>query len=374
MRDYYRCYAKISLSAVRHNINEVKKRLPDGVKTLAVIKANAYGHGAERLAECLADLVDYYAVATLEEAEQLREKGITMPVMILGYTSPRKYDDLVRQSITQTIYSLEDAKKLDEAAARVGKNAIVHIALDTGMTRIGFQVEEAEADRIAEISRLPHITLEGMFTHFACADQQDKSYCTMQLQQFDSMAAMLEKRKVSIPILHVCNSAGIMEFTEHRYDMVRSGIVTYGLYPSDDVQKENMDLIPALEWKTHVIHVKDVPPGKGVSYGATYVTEKPVTRIATISAGYADGYPRSLSSRGKVLIHGQWAPIIGRICMDQMMADVTDIPDVQVEDTVTLIGQDGENRITAEELGACSGRFNYELVCDISERVPRIYE
>ena len=243
-----------------------------------------------------------------------------------------------------------------------------------GMTRIGFQVTEHDADEAAKIADLPHIELEGMFTHFSCADQEDKTYCSMQMEKYDKMTALLAEHGVTIPLRHICNSAGIMEFDDHRFEMVRSGIITYGIYPSEEVKKERLDLIPALSWKSHVIHVKEVGPGIGVSYGATYVTEKPMTRIATVSAGYADGYPRALSNQGCVLIHGKKAPIIGRICMDQMMVDVTDIPDVQVEDVVTLVGTDGDETITIEEIANPAARFDYEMLCDISSRVTRVYK
>lgn len=373
MNGYHRCFAEVSLCAIGHNIAEVKKRLAPGVKLLAVIKADAYGHGAMRVGKYLEPEADYFAVATIEEAIELREGGISLPILILGYTSPSQYPEVVAYDITQTIDSLETAQKLDQEARRQKRCAKVHVAVDTGMTRIGFQVEETQADQIAVIWKLPHIELEGMFTHFSCADQQDKTYCMRQLQKFEHMKEMLEKRGIAIPISHVCNSAGIMEFRDYRFEMVRSGIVTYGLYPSEDVQKENLNLWPALQWKAHVIHVKDVKPGLGVSYGATYVTEKPVTRIATVSVGYADGYPRALSSKGRVLIHGQYAPVLGRVCMDQMMVDVTDIPDVQVEDIVTLVGRDGNKRISIEEVADPAARFNYEMLCNISRRVPRIY-
>ena len=373
MNDYLRCWAEISLPAVGHNIEEVRKRLAPNVRLLAVIKADAYGHGAVRVGKYLEDRVDYFAVATLEEAVELRENGIRLPVLILGYTSPSQYEDLVAFDITQTLYSRETAELLNREAQAQGKRARVHIALDTGMTRIGFQVTEKEADIIAEIGKLPALELEGLFTHFACADQEDKAYCAMQLKKYDEMAELLERRGIRIPLKHVCNSAGIMEFDDYRYDMVRSGIVTYGLYPSEEVRKERLDLIPALEWKSRVIHVKEVGEGLGVSYGATYVTHGEKTRIATVSAGYADGYPRALSSRGRVLIHGQYAPVLGRVCMDQFMVDVSGIPDVKVEDIVTLVGRDGENRISIEEVADPAARFNYEMACGISSRVPRIY-
>ena len=374
MNRYLRCYAEISLEAIGHNIREVKKRLPEGVKLLGVVKANAYGHGAVPVASYLENQVDYFATATIEEAVELRENGISAPILILGYVSPSQYGDLVEYDITQTIDSYAQALALEKEAARQNRKAKAHLAVDTGMTRIGFQVTEHDADVAAKIADLPHIELEGMFTHFSCADQEDKTYCSMQMEKYDKMTALLAERGVTIPLRHICNSAGIMEFDDHRFEMVRSGIITYGIYPSEEVKKERLDLIPALSWKSHVIHVKEVGPGIGVSYGATYVTEKPMTRIATVSAGYADGYPRALSNQGCVLIHGKKAPIIGRICMDQMMVDVTDIPDVQVEDVVTLVGTDGDETITIEEIANPAALFDYEMLCDISSRVTRVYK
>ena len=374
MNRYLRCYAEISLEAIGHNIREVKKRLPEGVKLLGVVKANAYGHGAVPVASYLENQVDYFATATIEEAVELRENGISAPILILGYVSPSQYGDLVEYDITQTIDSYAQALALEKEAARQNRKAKAHLAVDTGMTRIGFQVTEHDADEAAKIADLSHIELEGMFTHFSCADQEDKTYCSMQMEKYDKMTALLAERGVTIPLRHICNSAGIMEFDDHRFEMVRSGIITYGIYPSEEVKKERLDLIPALSWKSHVIHVKEVGPGIGVSYGATYVTEKPMTRIATVSAGYADGYPRALSNQGCVLIHGKKAPIIGRICMDQMMVDVTDIPAVQVEDVVTLVGTDGDETITIEEIANPAARFDYEMLCDISSRVTRVYK
>lgn len=370
---YHRCYAQISLGAIGHNIAQVRKRIPQGVKLMAVIKADAYGHGAVEVGRYLEPRADYFAVATVEEAVELREAGIQLPILILGYTSPREFEALVEHGITQTLYSLEDARLLSGEALRQGKRARVHLAVDTGMTRIGFQVTEQDADQAAQAAGLPGLFTEGIFTHFSCADQEDKGYCAMQTDRFERMLALLEQRKTQIPLRHICNSAGIMEFDRYRYEMVRAGIVTYGLYPSEEVRKENLELQPALAWRTHVIHVKDVEPGRGVSYGATYVTSRPVTRIATLSVGYADGYPRALSSKGRVLIRGQYAPILGRVCMDQMMVDVSGIPGVQVEDVATLVGRDQEKCISVEEVADPAARFNYEMVCGISSRVPRIY-
>ena len=371
MNRYLRCYAEISLEAIGHNIREVKKRLPEGVKLLGVVKANAYGHGAVPVASYLENQVDYFATATIEEAVELRENGISAPILILGYVSPSQYGDLVEYDITQTIDSYAQALALEKEAARQNRKAKAHLAVDTGMTRIGFQVTEHDADEAAKIADLPHIELEGMFTHFSCADQEDKTYCSMQMEKYDKMTALLAERGVTIPLRHICNSAGIMEFDDHRFEMVRSGIITYGIYPSEEVKKERLDLIPALSWKSHVIHVKEVGPGIGVSYGATYVTEKPMTRIATVSAGYADGYPRALSNQGCVLIHGKKAPIIGRICMDQMMVDVTDVPEVREDDEAILWG--GTVSDTAETIARKTDTISYEVLCGVSRRVPRVY-
>lgn len=373
MEKYLRTYAKIDLDAILHNINEVKKRINQRVKVMAVIKADGYGHGSTVLGDFLKNEVDYYGVATIEEAIELREYGITLPILILGYTSPSQYSAIIKYDITQTIYNIETAKEMSKTAVQCGKKAKIHIALDTGMTRIGFAANEAGVLEVEEVFTLSNLIVEGLFTHFSCADEVDKSYSELQINRYDNFVELLEHRGRHIPIKHMCNSAGIMEFDHHRFDMVRSGIITYGLYPSEDVNKNAIELKPALEWKTHVVNVKTVDAGRGVSYGKTYIT-KGKTKIATVSIGYADGYPRALSSKGKVLIHGEYAPIIGRICMDQMMIDVTHIDNVKIEDEVTLVGNDGYYSISVEELANMAGSFNYEFVCGIGKRVPRIYE
>ncbi|MDR3595334.1 alanine racemase [Clostridium sp.] len=373
MERYLRTYAKIDLGAILHNINEAKKRIEKNVKVMAVIKANGYGHGAIVLGDFLKSHVDYYGVATLEEAKELREYGIELPILILGYTSPSQYVMLIENDITQTVYNLEMAKEISKAGAICKKEAKVHIALNTGMTRIGFDANEAGVHAIQEILTFPNLSVEGLFTHFATADEMDKDYSKLQMCRYDKFITLLEEKNIHIPIKHMCNSAGIMEFDHHRFDMVRSGIITYGLYPSEEVNKDAIKLKPALEWKTHVINVNTVDAGNGVSYGKTYIT-KGKTKIATLSVGYGDGYPRALSSKGKVLIHGQYAPIIGRICMDQMMVDVTHIENVRIEDEVTLVGRDGDKIISVEELANMAGSFNYEFVCGLGKRVHRIYE
>lgn len=372
MEEYLRCYAEIDLNAIAHNIDEVRKKVGNDVGILTVIKADGYGHGAIPITKCLKDKVQYFAVATLEEAVELREGGVTLPVLILGYTSPKQYEEAVRYDITQTIYSLDTAKKLSEEALRQNRCAKVHIALDTGMTRIGFVMNDVSLEEIVQISRLPGIYLEGVFSHFSCADMTDKSYSKKQMARYDAFMEELAKRNIIVPVKHLCNSAGIIEFDSHRFNMVRSGIMTYGLYPSDEVRTDEVVLKPALSWKTHVVNVRTVDAGHGVSYGATYVTDRP-TKIATLSVGYADGYPRAVSNKGRVIIHGQYAPIIGRVCMDQMMVDVTHIDDVRMEDIAILVGSDKDSSISVEEVAELAGSFNYEFVCGISRRVKRIY-
>lgn len=371
LEKYYRSYMNINLAAIAHNLSECRKRIGDA-KLLAVVKADGYGHGAVAVSRHVEHMVDYFAVACLSEAVELREGGIRKPILILGYTSPKEYGELLAYHVTPTIYSYDAAKKLSDTAGILGCDAKIHIAIDTGMGRIGFVPGEEDANVIAAISKLPGIVLEGMFTHFSKADETDKTYTKEQAEKYAMMVDLLRERRIEIPIKHCCNSAGIMDFEDYRYAMVRSGIITYGLWPSDEVNKDNISLMPAMEWKAHIVHVKDVLAGTRISYGGTFVSDKPM-KIATVSVGYADGYPRSLSNKGKVLIHGMEAPILGRVCMDQMMVDVSHIPDVDIEDVVTLIGRDKDAQLTVEQVAEWSGRFNYEFVCDISTRVSRIY-
>jgi len=375
MRNDLRSYVKIDLDKIAANIHSAQEKVGPDVKMCAVIKTNGYGHGAVEIGRYLKDDVDYYAVACVEEAIELREAGLILPILILGYTLHAQYENLVKYDITQVIYSLEDARALAEVAKKAGKQAKIHIALDTGMGRIGFMPTEESADVVKEIKALEGLDLEGMFTHFATADETDKTYSLLQMERYDAFVDMLAARGVDIPLKHCCNSAGIMEFDHHRFQMVRSGITTYGLYPSDEVIYDNMKIWPALEWKAHVAHVKEVGPGCGVSYGKTYVTTAEMTRIATVTVGYGDGYPRSLSNKGRVLVCGKSAPIIGRVCMDQFMIDVTHIPEIKVEDEVTLVGKDGDEFISVEEVCATAGNtFNYEFVCDINnKRVRRVF-
>lgn len=374
MQDYYRCYAVISLSAIEENIKNVRERLPQGTSLMAVLKADAYGHGAEAVGKRIEKYIDAAGVASVEEGLELRKAGISVPILVLGYSSPRQYGEIIENKIMPTVFEKDEAEKFANEALKRNTIGKINIAIDTGMTRVGFRVNEHSADIIKEINDLPGIKIDGMFTHLSSADTCDEAYSKKQFDEFEKMLELLEKRGVNIRIKHMCNSAGIMKYPEHYYDCVRCGIVTYGLYPSEDVDKNLLSLKPALSWKAHVMHISETEAGRGVSYGATYVTSKDVTRIATVSVGYADGYPRALSSKGVVLINGKRAPVIGRVCMDQIMVDISDVGEVHIEDPVTLIGRDGDEFISAEEVADAAGSFNYELVCHIGKRVKRIYE
>lgn len=371
---YYRVQANVNLDAIKHNLLEIRKTLTDTTKLMVIIKADAYGHGAVPLAKAIGDSgkIDCYGVAIIEEALELREAGINKPILVLGYTPKEQYDLVVSHEVAQTVFQYDMAKALSEEALRQGKIAKIHIKIDTGMTRIGYSDTKESVDEIKRISALDNIEIEGLFSHFARADETDKTDSQKQLQRFIAFNTMLEEEGIYIPVKHMANSAGIIEFPSAYFNMVRCGIATYGIYPSDMVNQEDISLIPAMELKTHIIYVKDVEPGVGISYGATYVTDKP-TKVATIPVGYADGYSRNLSNHGRVIIHGQYAPILGRICMDQFMVDVTDIKDVKQGDTVTLLGRDGAAYISAEELADWSHSFAYELVCTIGKRIPRVY-
>ncbi len=370
----YRVYAGISLDALRFNMEAMYNNIHAGTKIAAVIKADAYGHGALRIAEAIEDMPFLwgYAVATADEAAALIADGRTKPALILGISFPEQYEDIVRMGIRPTVCDFASASALSEVAVRLNTRCRIHIKIDTGMNRIGFFAEEKSADVIAQIAALPNIDIEGIFTHFARADEADKTHVRTQIDLFGRMLGMLGERGIVIPIRHCSNSAGIVELKEANFDMVRAGITLYGLWPSGEVRRDIMELRPVMSLKSRVSFVKTLSGGTAVSYGGTYVTDGE-RRIATIPVGYADGYARMLSNRGSVLIRGRRAPVCGRVCMDQLMADVTDIADVSVGDTVTLLGRDGDDVITMEELGELSGRFNYEFACLITPRVPRIY-
>ena len=360
---------KIDLDILERNFDAVREKA--GVPVRAVVKADAYGHGAIQVARLLQDKCAFFGVSSIHEALELRQAGLTTPILILGQTPVAAFPTCIREGIRPTIFHLEDAKALSAAAQEVGQNAAFHFAVDTGMSRIGFQVTWEDADISHQIANLPGLTPEGIFSHFATADCADLSKAKAQAVLFDQFVDMLKDRGLIIPIRHLDNSAGLMNFPHH-YEMVRPGTVTYGMYPSQEVAPELPPLEPALQWLSRVTHVKTLPAGREISYGGTYVTTKP-TVVATIPVGYADGYRRNLSGKFYVLIHGKKAPILGRICMDQMMVDVTDIPDVKCNDRVVLVGKFDDEQITMETISAAADSFNYEFVCGISRRVPRLY-
>lgn len=373
MREFDRTYASIDLHAIRHNINEVRKHIRKETKIMAVVKANAYGHGAVPIARALEDLVDAYGVAMIEEAIELREAGIDKRILILGHTGEGWYEELVKYGISQTVYTVEMAERLNEAAQVQGKRVPIHIKLDTGMGRIGFAPTEESLDEVERIAGLPGLVLEGIFTHFARADEKTIEPAREPFFTYLDFVAGLEKRGIRIPIKHVANSAAVLSFPEANLDMVRSGIMTYGLYPSEEVPKEKLPLRPAMEWKALISYVKEVESGTSISYGGTFTAEHPM-KVATVPVGYADGMKRDLSGKGRVLVHGEYAPILGRVCMDQFMIDVTGIPGVKMGDVVTIFGRDGNHMIPVEEVAALSHSFNYEFVCSVTNRVPRRYD
>ena len=360
---------KIDLDAIAHNFDAVREKT--GVKVMAVVKADAYGHGAIQVARLLEEKCAFFGVSSMLEAMELRQAGLKTPILILGHTPVSAFPTAIREGIRPTVFHYEDALALSQAATELAATAPFHFAVDTGMSRIGFQATEESADICARIAALPGLFAEGLFSHFATADCADLSRSRKQAELFAAFDGMLKARGVEIPIRHLDNSAGLMNFSDH-YEMVRSGIVTYGMYPSDEVDPQLLALRPALRWESRITHVKRLEPGREISYGGTFVTQRP-TVVATIPVGYADGYRRSLSGKFYVLIRGKKAPILGRICMDQMMVDVTDIPGAALNDRVVLVGTDGDEAITMEQISAAADSFNYEFVCGISRRVPRIY-
>lgn len=375
LNEHKRVCAVVDLDAAVENMEHMREKLRPETRMLAVIKANGYGHGAVQIAKKL-DGLDYvfgYAVATVEEALQLRRNGLYKPILILGYTFPDCYKELVAQDIRPAVFRADMAKELSEEALRQGKVLKIHIKVDTGMSRIGISPDDTGFGFIRQVMELPGLEIEGIFTHFARADETDKSSAMGQFVRFSAFTERIRAElSLDIPLKHCANSAAIMELPETQMDLVRAGIALYGLWPSEEMDRSRISLRPLFRLYSHIVYVKTVPAGTPVSYGGTYVTKKE-QRIATIPVGYGDGYPRGLSGKGDVLIRGKRAPVLGRVCMDQFMVDVTDIPEAKEGDLVTLIGRDEKEEITMEELGDISGRFNYELACDLGSRIPRVY-
>lgn len=374
MSTYSRVYAAVDLDNILHNMREMIRVIGKDTNVIAVIKTDGYGHGAVPIARELEPLprIWGYGVATAEEGEILRRNGIMKPILVLGATFLEQYETMADLEIRPTVYSLDMALEMEDAMAKAGKKLSVHLKIDTGLSRLGFQVTSEAACEIAQICALPHIIVEGVFTHFAKSDASDKTMAKDQIRKFDQMKKLLDGRGITPQFYHASNSAGIIDLPWANLDLVRAGISLYGLWPSDEVQKENLDLRPALSLISRIVFLKELKAGRTVSYGATCTLDRP-SRIATIPVGYGDGYPRSLSNRGYVLIHGKRAPICGRICMDQFMVDVTEIPEAAQGDEVVLIGTSLGESITMEELGELSGRFHYEFACDLGKRIPRVY-
>ena len=373
MTDEERVLAIIDLDAIAYNMTNIKSKVGKETGIIGIIKADAYGHGSVEISKVILENgADWLAVAVVDEGINLRKNSIAAPILLLGCTPELRLEDVVNNGFIQTVYTYETAKKLSDVAVRLGKTAVIHIKIDTGMGRIGYRVNEASADEIVKISELPNIEVNGMFTHFSTADEKDKNYTLNQYKKFVQMDALLRERGLEIPIKHAANSAAIMDFDNMMFNMVRPGIILYGAYPSEEVDKDNLSIKPAMSVKTHVSYVKEVNEGDYISYGRKYqAVGKRI--IATIPVGYADGFIRAYSNGGKVLIKGEYAPIVGRICMDQFMVDVTDIKDVQINDEVVLIGKQGNKEITVDFIASILDTINYEVFCTLSKRVPRQY-
>ncbi len=369
---YSRVYAAVDLDAVKHNMEAMRAVLPAGTGMIGVLKADGYGHGAVPVGRAIDPYAAAFAVAAPEEALQLVNHGFRKPVLLLGPVHPCWYDDLIMHGIRPVLFQKEAVSDFAKRARALGKTAPIHLAVDTGMSRIGMMPDEKSADWVQACSAWEGIRLEGIFTHFATADEKDKSRTQAQLQRYRHFVNLLVQRGVHIPVKHCANSAGILESIGVELDAVRAGIAIYGLYPSAETDKTRVILRPALTLKSHITMVKTVEEGTEVSYGGTFRASGR-TRIATIPVGYGDGYPRSLSGRGCVLIRGKKAPILGRVCMDQFMVDVSGIPEAAQGDPVTLIGKDGEQAIQVEDLAEAGGGFHYEILCGLGKRIPRIY-
>jgi len=366
----HRTYLKIDLNKLEHNFNCVRNKLPNNIKILGVIKANAYGHGAVEIGKFLDGKCDFFGVACIEEAVELKKAEIKTPILILGRVFPFDIETAVKYDVRIPIFSYDDAVALSNEAVKQEKNMPFHFCIDTGMSRIGFQVSEESADICKSITELPNIFAEGLFSHFATADEKDLSKAVEQRNKYKEFCKMLSDRGIEIPIKHLNNSAGIMNFDEY-FDMCRMGIITYGLYPSDEVDKDILDLEPIMSWHTKISHIKELEPNREISYGGTFKTDR-VTKVATVPVGYADGFPRCLSNKGKVIINGKYAKILGRVCMDQFMVDVSDI-ECNINDEVVLFGTQKNAHISLEELSNSAYSFNYELPCRIPVRVNRVY-
>lgn len=375
MKKYSRVYARVDLDAIVHNLEQMKKNLPDKTEIMAVIKTDGYGHGAVPIAHKIENIsyIKGFAVATAEEALSLRQHGIQKPILILGAVFEEQLEDLISEEIRMNIFQVSLAEKIQKAAKKLNKKAYLHVKLDTAMSRLGIRPDRDESVEIVKtIANFSNIELEGIFTHFSKADEVSKETSHQQIKKFLAFVTKMEQEGITFSIKHCANSAGIIDLSQYGFDMVRAGIALYGLYPSEDVCKSEVQLKPAMSLHSRIVYLKEVEAGIEVSYGGTFITAR-TTKIATIPVGYGDGYPRLLSGKGMVLVHGQEAPIIGRVCMDQFMIDVTDIDGVEEGDEVILFGQSKDSYLSVEQLGELCGRFNYEFLCDLGRRIPRVY-
>ncbi len=378
MRDKSRTWVEIDLDAVGQNVREIKKHLRPNVYLMGIVKANAYGHGAVEIAQTvLENGADCLGVALVDEAEELRRAGFRVPILLLGNSFEEDIETIIDLDIMPAVSDVVFAEKLSATAVRMGKTANVHIKIDTGMSRIGFLVDSQEnlentCHDIAEISRLPGIKIDGIFTHFATADAENEEYTVMQYNRFVNCIEKLKEKGIEIPVKHACNSAALVKFPHMQLDMVRAGIIIYGMYPSKEFDRQSIRLVPAMTFKSRISHIKRVDSGTTFSYGGTYTADRPLT-VATVPVGYADGYSRNLSNNAEMLIDGEKVSQIGRICMDQCMIDVTKVNNINVGDEVTLFGGEGDRNVTVDDIAEKLGTINYEVTCAVGRRVPRIY-
>ncbi|MDD6565107.1 MAG: alanine racemase [Clostridiales bacterium] len=370
-----RTWAEINLDALEHNIREIRKITNPNAQIMAVVKADAYGHGVAKCAEVLLkNGADRFAVATLNEAIELRRLFSDVPILILGSSLESEADELVKNDITPNVYLTEFAKALSDSALNLKKPVKVHIKLDTGMSRIGFPIHDGDNSDVIEeilaISRMPMLEIEGIFSHFATSDESNEDYTRLQFKRFKSVCDELEARGLTIPIKHICNSAGIMMYPEYHLDMVRPGVILYGMYPSDEVDKTKLDLKYVMSLKSIITYVKEIESGRGVSYGKEYIADG-VARIATVPIGYADGYSRLLANKAKIAVGEKLFPIAGRICMDQCMIDVSCVNNIKRGDEALIFG---DGAVTADDIATWLGTINYEVTCMLGHRVPRVYK
>ena len=373
MTENQRVWAEINLDNIAHNLKKIRSFVPPDAKFMAVVKADAYGHGAVECAKvALCSGADYLGVAIIEEGIKLRQNNVSAPILVLGYTPTLSLENVVNFDLIQTVFNMEMANALSTIAISLGKTAKIHIKIDTGMSRLGFMPTEAVADEIEQISKLPGLDCCGIYTHLADADDLDSNFSYEQFHKFSYLLELLKAKGLTNLIKHFNNSAGICRFSHMSMDMVRSGILLYGLSPSEEIDISHFDLKPAMSVKSRISYIKNLEPGVSVGYSRSYFTTKP-TVVATVPVGYADGFSRRLSNKGRVIVNGKFAPIIGNICMDQFMIDVSDIPKVKENTEIILIGSHSGKSVSADELAQIEDVINYQVLCNIGKRVPRVY-